>query len=180
MQSSESIYGLLAEFETPGELVNAAHQAHQDGWRHLDCYSPFPLEEAAEAIGFHRNRVPLITLLGGITGGASMFLLETWISMWAYPVNIGGRPLFSWPAFIVPAYEITILFAGLSAAFGMFALNGFPAFYHPLFNSPNFRNSATTDKLYLCLEAKDPKFDLVATKDYLAAFKPVSVVEVER
>ena len=105
-------------------------------------------------------------------GLAAMFSMETWISVIAYPLNIGGRPLYSWPAFIVPAYEWTILWAGLSAAFGMLALNGLPQLYHPLFNAPNFRNGATTDKFFLCLEALDPKFDLVESKEYLKASSP--------
>lgn len=171
-------YGLLAEFDTPDELIHAAQQAHHDGWRRMDCYTPYPVEEAAEAIGFHRNWVPMVTLIGGLVGVSSMFLFETWISVWAYPLNIGGRPLYSWPAFIVPAYELTILFAGLSAAFGMLAMNGFPALYHPLFNASNFRDGATSDKFFLCLEANDPKFDLVNAKVYLERFKPISVVEV--
>jgi hypothetical protein len=179
MPAREGTYGLLAEFDTPSDLVRAARQARQDGWRRMDCYTPYPVEEAAEAIGFHRNKVPLITLIGGLMGLAAMFLLEVWISVWAYPLNIAGRPLYSWPAFIVPAYEWTILWAGLSAGFGMLALNGLPALYHPLFNAPNFRNGATNDKFFLCLEALDPKFDLVETKAYLAGFQPDSVVEVE-
>jgi hypothetical protein len=100
-------------------------------------------------------------------GGAAMFLLQVWVSVLAYPLNIAGRPMYSWPAFIVPAYEWTILWAGLSAAFGMLALNGLPALYHPLFNAPNFRDGATTDKFFLCLEALDPKFDRAETKAYL-------------
>ena len=179
MPAREGTYGLLAEFETPGDLVRAARQARQDGWRRMDCYTPYPVEEAAEAIGFHRNKVPLVTLIGGLMGGAAMFLLEVWITVLAYPLNIAGRPMYSWPAFIVPAYEWTILFAGLSAAFGMLALNGLPALYHPLFNAPNFRDGATTDKFFLCLEALDPKFDRAQTLAYLEAFGPTSVVEVE-
>lgn len=175
----EGTYGLLAEFDTPSELIRAAQQAHQDGWKRMDCYTPYPVEEAAEAIGFHRNRVPLVTLVGGLVGLIVMFSFESWVSVLAYPLNIGGRPLYSWPAFIVPAYELTILFAGLSAAVGMLALNGMPALYHPLFNAPNFRNGATTDKFFLCLEARDPKFDLVGARAYLESFKPVSVVEVD-
>jgi hypothetical protein len=145
----------------------------------MDCYTPYPVEEAAEAIGFHRNTVPLITLIGGVAGLVSMFAFETWISVWAYPLNIGGRPLFSWPAFIVPAFEWTILCAGLSAAIGMLALNGLPALYHPLFNAPNFCEGASMDKFFLCLEARDPQFDLAETKKYLEGFHPVSVVEVK-
>ena len=156
MPSREGTYGLLAEFDNPSDLVRAARQAREDGWRRMDCYTPYPVEEAAEAIGFHRNRVPLVTLIGGLMGLAAMFSMETWISVIAYPLNIGGRPLYSWPAFIVPAYEWTILWAGLSAAFGMLALNGLPQLYHPLFNAPNFRDGATTDKFFLCLEASTP------------------------
>ena len=117
--------------------------------------------------------------LGGLMGLAAMFSMETWISVIAYPLNIGGRPLYSWPAFIVPAYEWTILWAGLSAAFGMLALNGLPQLYHPLFNAPNFRDGATTDKFFLCLEALDPKFDLVESRRYLETLSPSSVVEVD-
>ena len=179
MPAREGVYGLLAEFETPGDLVRAAQQARQDGWRRMDCYTPYPVEEAAEAIGFHRNKVPLLTLIGGLMGGSAMFLLQAWVSILAYPLNIAGRPMYSWPAFIVPTYEWTILFAGLSAAFGMLALNGLPSLYHRLFNAPNFRDGATTDKFFLCLEALDPKFDRAETKAYLEKFKPNSVVEVE-
>ena len=179
MPPREGTYGMLAEFNTPSELVHATEMAHRAGYRRMECYTPYPVEEAAEAIGFHCNKVPLVTLVGGLMGLAAMFSMETWVSVLAYPLNIAGRPTYSWPAFIVPAYEWTILFAGLSAAFGMLALNGLPTLYHPLFNAPNFRDGATTDKFFLCLEALDPKFDLVETRAYLVSFAPVSVVEVE-
>jgi len=126
MPIREGIYGLLAEFNTPGELVHATEEAHQAGYRRMECYTPYPVEEAAVALRFHKNRVPLVCLLGGLLGVTTAFLMETWIAVWSYPLNIAGRPLFSWPAFIIPAYEWTILFAGLSAAFGMLALNGLP------------------------------------------------------
>ena len=103
---------MIAEFDTPSDLVRAAQAAYGDGWRRMDCYTPYPVEEAAEAIGFHKNRVSLITLMGGLMGLCAMFSLETWISTLAYPLNIAGRPTYSWPAFIIPAYEWTILFAG--------------------------------------------------------------------
>jgi hypothetical protein len=179
MPVREGTYGLLAEFDTPGQLVRAAHGAYEAGYRRMDCYTPYPVEEAAEAIGFHKNTVSLVCLVGGLLGLAAMFSMETWISLWAYPLNIAGRPYYSWPAFVVPAYEWTILFAGLSAAFGMLALNGLPQVYHPLFNAPNFRTGATTDKFFLCLESTDPKFDLTETRGFLDGFTPVSVVEVE-
>jgi hypothetical protein len=179
MPFPEGIYGLLAEFDSVTSLTAAAAAAYKDGWRRLDCYTPYPCEEAAEAIGFHRNFVPLITLVGGLMGCVAMFLMETWINVWAYPLNIAGRPYYSWPAFVVPAYEWTILWSGLTAAFGMLAMCGLPAPYHPLFNAPNFRTGATSDKLFLCLEARDPKFSIAESRAYLEAMHPVSIVEVE-
>jgi hypothetical protein len=179
MPPREGIYGLLAEFNTPTELVLATEAARQAGYRRMECYTPYPVEEAAEALHFHKNRVPLICLLGGLMGLTTAFLMETWINTMAYPLNIAGRPLMSWPAFIIPAYEWTILFAGLSAAFGMIAMNGLPQTYHPLFNAPNFRNGATTDKFFLCIEAFDPKFSPGETRAFLEQFPAVSVVEVD-
>jgi hypothetical protein len=179
MPFPEGVYGLLAEFDSVTSLTAAAAAAYKDGWRRLDCYTPYPCEEAAEAIGFHRNYVPLITLVGGLMGCVAMFLMETWINVWAYPLNIAGRPYYSWPAFVVPAYEWTILWAGLTAAFGMLALNGLPAPYHPLFNAPNFRDGATDDKFFLCLESTDPKFEVAEAVAYLESMAPTSVVEVE-
>ena len=179
MTPREGIYGLLAEFTTPAELVRATEQANHAGFRRMECYTPYPVEEAAVALRFHKTSVPLVCLLGGVMGMLTAFLMETWITVWSYPMNIAGRPLFSWPAFIVPAYEWTILFAGLSAAFGMLALNGLPQLYHPLFNAPNFRDGASTDKFFLCLEATDPRFSILETRAFLEKFAPVSVVEVE-
>src|ERR1700734_3312219 len=175
----EGTYGLLAEFDTPTQLVRAAEGAYAAGYRRMDCYPPYPVEEAAAAIGFHRDEVSLFCLIGGLLGVAAMFSLETWIAVWAYPLNIAGRPYYSWPAFVVPAYEWTILYAGLSAAFGMLALNGLPQVYHPLFNAPNFRNGATSDKFFLCLEAVDPMFSPAETRAFLEQFSAVSVVEVD-
>ncbi|ADV84794.1 DUF3341 domain-containing protein [Terriglobus saanensis] len=175
----EGVYGLLAEFDTPGAMVHATEAARDAGYRRMECYTPYPVEEAASALDVHRNRVPLLTLMGGLLGLTTSFLMETWVSAIAYPLNIAGRPLFSWPAFIIPAYEWTILFAGLSAAFGMLALNGLPQPYHPLFNAPNFRLGATDNKFFLCLEAIDPQFDANDTRAFLEQFHAVSVVEVE-
>jgi hypothetical protein len=160
-------------------LVRATEKAQQAGFRRMECYTPYPVEEAAVALRFHKTSVPLVCLMGGIMGMVTAFLMETWITVWSYPMNIAGRPLFSWPAFIVPAYEWTILFAGLSAAFGMLALNGLPQLYHPLFNAPNFRDGASTDKFFLCLEAEDPRFSILETRAFLEKFAPVSVMEVE-
>ena len=179
MPPREGIYGIIAEFNTPTELVRATEEARAEGYRRMECYPPYPVEEAAVALDFHKTSVPLVCLLGGLAGLTVAYLMEAWINVYAYPLNIAGRPLFSWPAFIIPAYEWTILFSGLSAAFGMIAQNGLPQLYHPLFNAPNFRNGATTDKFFLCLEATDPKFSLTGTRKFLEQFPAISVVEVD-
>ena len=175
----EGIYALLAEFNTPSELVHATESAYKQGYRRMECYTPYPVEEAAEALRFHKTRVPLMCLVGGVMGLTTGWLMEVWINTVAYPLNIAGRPLNSWPAWVIPAYEWTILFAGLSAAFGMLAQNGLPQLYHPLFNAANFRNGATTDKFFLALESHDPQFSLTDTRKFLEGFSPVSIVEVD-
>jgi hypothetical protein len=175
--AAPALYGLMAEFETPTELVNACKAAYAEGYREMDAYSPFPIEEASEAIGFHKSAVPLVVLLGGILGGTSGFALQYWINVIAYPLNIGGKPYDSWPAFIVPTFEMTILFAGLCGMFGMFALNGLPQPYHPVFNVDKF-SAVTRDKFFLCVEATDPKFDLVGTQQFMQSLKPLSISEV--
>ncbi len=172
-----ALYGLVAEFDTPSDMVVAAKAAYAAGYRKMDAYSPYPVEEASEAIGFHKTRVPLIVLMGGILGGLSGYALQYWINVIDYPLNIGGRPFHSWPAFIVPTFELTVLFAGLSGVFGMFALNGLPMPYHPLFNVERF-GAVTRDKFFVCIEAADPKFDLVNTQQFLMALKPLSISEV--
>jgi hypothetical protein len=174
---SPAIYGLIAEFDTATDLVEASKAAYAAGYRKMDAYSPFPIEEASEAIGFHKSRVPLVVLLGGLLGGLSGFALQYWINVIAYPLNIGGKPYDSWPAFIVPTFEMTILFAGLSGVFGMFALNGLPMPYHPLFHVEQF-SRVTRDKFFLCVEAVDPKFDVVDTQRFMESLKPVSIEEV--
>jgi len=171
------IYGLLAEFDTPTELVVAARRAYEEGFRRMDAYSPFPIEELAEAIGMHSDRVPLVVLVGGILGGLGGYMLQYWINVISYPVNVGGRPFHSWPAFIPVTFEMTILFAGLAGAFGMLALNGLPMPFHPLFNSSRFA-FATRDRFFLCIEAADPKFDLIGVRTFLESLNPRSVSEV--
>jgi len=143
----------------------------------MDAYSPFPIDEASEALGFHKSRVPLIVLLGGLLGGSSGFALQYWINVISYPLNIGGKPWDSWPAFIVPTYEMTILFAGVCGMFGMFALNGLPMPYHPVFNVDRF-SMVTRDKFFLCVEAADPHFDIVETQQFLESLQPLSISEV--
>ena len=174
---SPAIYGILAEFDSSTDLVYATKAAYAAGYRKMDAYSPFPIEEASEALGFHKSRVPLIVLLGGLLGGLSGFGLQYWINVISYPLSIGGKPYDSWPAFIVPTFEMTILFAGLAGVFGMFALNGLPMPYHPLFNVDRF-SAVPRDKFFLCVEAADPKFDVVDTQRFMESLKPLSISEV--
>ena len=172
-----SIYGLMAEFDSAKELVAAAHKTHEAGYQKIDAYSPFPIEGLAEAIGFHKNGVPLVVLIGGLIGGISAYALQYWVAVITYPVNVGGRPLHSWPSFIIVTFELTILFGGLSAAVGMLVLNGLPMPYHPLFNVDRF-SAVTRDKFFLCVEAADPKFDVVDTQRFMESLKPLSISEV--
>jgi hypothetical protein len=171
------IYGQLAEFDTPTHLVEAANAVREAGYKKIDAYSPFPVEGLAEAIGFHHDLVPLITLIGGIVGGASGFLMQYWMAVISYPVNIGGKPLNSWPAFIVITFEMTILFGAVSAVLGMLALNGLPMPYHPVFNVPRFA-FATRDRFFLIVFASDPKYDADATRQFLAGLGARSIAEV--
>ena len=171
------IYGMMAEFDTPTNLVEAARQTSEAGYKKIDAYSPFPVEELADAIGFHSNRVPLVVLIGGILGGLSGYLMQYWIAAINYPINVGGRPLHSWPAFVVVTFEMTILFAGISAVFGMLALNGLPMPYHPVFNVPRFA-FATRDRFFLIIFASDVKYDPVETRRFLESLSPRSVLEV--
>jgi hypothetical protein len=157
------IYGLLAEFETPQALVDAATKVRDSGYRRIDAFSPFPIEELAEAIGFRDRRLPLFVLIGGACGALAGLGLEYWVSAMAYPLNVGGRPYASWPSFIPVAFETTILFAALAAVVGMLALNGLPMPYHPVFNAPRF-SAASRDRFFLVVEATDPKFDRMQTR----------------
>jgi hypothetical protein len=178
MNQEPRIYGLIAEFDDPNSLVEAARRVREEGYRQVEAYTPFPIEELHEAIGFHRTRLPLIVLIGGIVGGLCGYLLQYWSSVVEYPLNIGGRPLHSWPAFIVPTFEMTILGAALSAVLGMLALNGLPRPHHPVFNAPNFA-LASRNRFFLCVEASDPKFDKEKTGDLLRSLKPREVSDVE-
>lgn len=175
--SEPKLHGVVAEYVTPDGLVEACHKARSAGYRRMDAYTPYPLEEAADAIGFHKTRVPLLTLCGGILGGLSGYLLQYWVNLSAYPLNIGGRPLHSWPSFIIITFEMTILFAGITAVVGMLTLNGLPQPYHPIFNHPRF-SAATRDRFFLCIEAADEKFDAVETVRFLQATDAVDVAEV--
>jgi hypothetical protein len=163
---SRPLYGLLAEFRTPGALVKAAHAVHDGGYTKVEAYTPYPMEEVIEALHLHHSHVPRVVLAGGIAGLAGGWGLQYWASVIEYPMNIGGRPFNAWPAFVVPAFETTVLFAALAAVVGMLALNGLPQPYHPVFNSPAF-SAASRDRFFICVEARDPKFDREATRRFL-------------
>lgn len=177
--SRPEIHGLLAEFHKPAEVVEAAHHVRAAGYRKVDAYSPYPIEELGEALDLHHSPLPGLVLAGGVVGLLAGLGLEFWSSVIEYPMNIGGRPLASWPAFIVPAYETTILFAAGVAVLGMLALNGLPEPYHPVFNVPSFA-LATRDKFFICVEARDPLFDRARTRRFLEGLPHVDgVYEVE-
>lgn len=173
------LYGLIAEFDNPDDLVAAARQAYSAGYRKMDAYSPLPVHGLAEAIGFNRRELPLLVLLGGLAGAIGGFGLMYWISVVDYPLNIGGRPLNSWPAYIPITFETTVLFAAFAAVFGMLALNGLPMPHHPIFNAPRFA-MATHSSFFLCIEAEDPKFHATETREFLAGLHSREVTEVER
>ncbi len=167
----------MAEFADPAALVTATRRAHAEGYRRMDAYSPFPIEELHEALGAPETRLPLIVLIGGLFGCIGGYLLQYWVSAVAYPLNVGGRPYHSWPAFIPVTFECTILAAALSAVLGMLALNGLPMPYHPVFNVPRFA-LASRNRFFLCIEAADPKFDLEATRRFLETLNPREVSTV--
>jgi hypothetical protein len=171
------IYGLMAEFDDPQALVAATRHAHDAGYRRMDAYSPFPIEALHEALGSRHTMLPLIVLLGGVAGCLGGYALQYWVSAIAYPLNVGGKPLNSWPAFIPVTFETTILAAALSAVLGMLALNGLPQPYHPVFNVARFA-LASRNRFFLCIEARDRQFDLERTRAFLEALGPLEVSAV--
>lgn len=173
-------HGLLAEYRTPQALLDAAHRAHAVGYRAMDAFTPFPIEALSEVIcDHHKSRVPLVCLAGGITGALAGWALTVWTSTVGYPLNIGGKPLNSWPAFIPVIFETTVLFAAFSAGLGMLALNRFPEPYHPVFNVESFRAKASRDGFFLCLEASDPLFDRERSREFLAETGAMEIVDVQ-
>ena len=177
MMVATQLYGMTAEFDDPHHLVSAAYEARRAGYTKMDAYTPQPVEGLAEALNLPRSRVPLIVLVGGLTGATAGILLQYWVSVIAYPINVGGRPLASWPMFVPVTFEMTILFSSLAAVVGMIAVNGLPMPYHPIFNAKHFER-ASQDGFFLCIEATDPLFDPERTREFLQSLHPREVADV--
>ena len=177
-ETQPSLYGLMAEFESPDALMEAAHSARKAGYTKMDGYSPFPIEELDEALGFKKSWLPAFVLVGALSGIALGYGLQYWVSVIDYPIMSGGKPYHSWPSFIPVTYELMILLASITAVISMFALNGLPMPYHPVFNVERF-GLASIDRFFLCIEAADPKFDLGRTKSFLEQCHPTHISEVE-
>lgn len=177
MENRSHLYGVMAEFETAKQLLHATAKVRDAGYRKMDAYAPFPVEGLSEALGLRRSWVPLVTLIGGIGGGLTGFGFQYWVNVFAYPMNIAGRPLNSWPAFIPVTFELTILGASIFAVFGMLAMNKLPHPYHPVFNVARFAR-ATSDRFFLCIEATDPQFSVTDSARFLQSLQPLHVTEV--
>ncbi len=177
MPHPTSIYGLIAEFESPELLVEAVRRTREEGYRRFDAHSPFPDDELIEAMDLGGTLVPPPVLLGGMLGAAGGFFMMWFANVVHYPINVGGRPLNSWPAFIPITFEMTVLLAALTALGIMLVLNKLPMPYHPVFNVPDFER-ASTDRFFICIEAMDDNFDLVATRAFLETLHPRVVLEV--
>ena len=171
------IYGMMAEFESATDLIEGIHKARAQGYRKMDAYSPLPMEEIWEALHTPKSKLPIIVLAGGIVGLLTGYLMQYYVTVWYFPINVAGRPLHSWPAYIIITFELTILFAALAAFFGLLGLCGLPMPYHPTFNVPRFA-LATRNRFFLCIEATDPLFDREETGSFLESLHPREVSEV--
>jgi hypothetical protein len=174
----QGVYGIMAEFDSPELLVKAVRTARERGYRAMDAYTPFPIEGLAEDLGFRFNWLPAIVLGGGILGCLGGFVMQYYANVFAYPLNIGGRPHDSWPSFIPVTFELTILVAALAAVLGMLALNGLPMPHHPIFNEPRFA-LASRNRFFLCIESRDPRFELHEVRSVLEGMGPLGVYEIE-
>ncbi|MGH9376230.1 MAG: DUF3341 domain-containing protein [Terriglobia bacterium] len=168
------IYGVMAEFDNTKDLLEAAHKVRAAGYRRVDAYSPLPVEGLSEAVGFPHTKLPVIVFIGGLIGCCGGFFLQYYPNAMGYPLDIGGKPFDSWPAFIPITFELTILFACLFCFFGWVILSGLPSPYHPVFNVPRFA-LASRDRFFLCIESKDPKFDVEQVKSFLQSLNPYEV-----
>ena len=176
---ADELYGLLAEFENPGDLLIAARRAREEGFRRVEAYTPIPVHGLSEALGKTTTRLPLLTLLGGVLGAVSGYVMQYYASVISYPINIGGRPLHSWPAFFPVVFELAVLGAALFSVFGMLALNGLPMPYHAVFNVPQFK-LASRNRFFLCIEASDPRFNRDLSHRFLESLQPLAIHDVPR
>lgn len=172
------LYGLTAEFDDAHQLIGAANKTREAGYKKIDAYAPFPVEGLSDALGHRDHYIIQIMLGAGVVGGLTGFGLQYWATLLEYPLNIGGRPLYAWPSWIPITFELTVLFAALSGIFGMFAINGLPEPYHPMFDAPNF-DRASSDRFFLTIESRDPKFDREKTRQFLESLGAMQVSEVE-
>jgi hypothetical protein len=177
MKTSTGIHGIMIEFKEPEEVVQAAHRAYDAGYRRMDGYTPIPVEGLAEALGRKPSRVPLLVLIGALCGGVGGYAMQWYAMALDYPINIGGRPLNSWPAFVPITFELTVLAAAITAIVSMLILNRLPEPHHPVFNAPGF-DRASTDRFFLCIESRDPLFDAAGTRKFLESLKPEAIAEV--
>lgn len=175
---ASNIYGLMAEFDTATELVDAARAVRDAGYERTDAFSPFPIHEMDEALGIKRSILPILVFFGGVTGLLSALSLQVFVHYIDYPLNVGGRPYLSWISFVPPSFELTILFAGFTAVFGMLFLNGLPRPYHPVFNVPRFA-LATREKFFLLIESADEKYEYDETRAFLESLHPQEVFDVD-
>jgi hypothetical protein len=177
-QEEQGIYGVMAEFDDPNAVVAAARKTYAAGYRRINAYSPYPVEELSEAIGFHKNMVPRTVFICGLLGCIGGFALQIWTNAITYPLNVGGRPLVSWPAMIPVAFECTILLAAFGAFLGNILMNRLPQPYHPVFNVPGFAR-ASVDRFFLCIKSDDPKFNDAEARAFLASLGAKEVSDVE-
>ena len=174
----KTLFGLMAEFEEHEQVLAAARRAYAEGYRRMDAYAPFPVEGLAEALGHEYTSIPLITLIGGMMGGLGGYFMEWYSMARLYPLNVGGRPLNSWPNFIPVTFELTILIASLCAFVAVFVLSRLPQPHHPVFNVPEFRR-ASIDRFFLCIDADDAKFERERTWKFLESLGAIAIEEVE-
>lgn len=171
------LYGLIAEFDEADALISAARATTEQGYTETDAYTPFPVHGLDKALGVKRTVLPWIVLAAALGGGFGGFMLQYWISVEAYPLNVGGRPMFSWPSFMPVTFECTILAAGVTCFIAMLVMNGLPLPYHPIFNAPGFER-ASQESFFLCIEARDPAFDMETTRTFLETLGATNVAEV--
>ncbi len=179
MKSEHILYGVMAEFATPQALLDAVGRCRSASLRNLEAFAPFSVDGLPEALGITHNRVPLVTLIGGLLGGIGGYFLQWYSAVVDYPINAGGRPLHAWPAFIPATFELSVLGAALAAFFGFLALNGLPRLRHPVFDAPDF-DLASRSRFFLCVRASGAAFDADAAERFLRELAPVRVMRVDR